>query len=88
MRVKWNWSLPPTNPNVTLTITIMSTAKIRVTIDPLGNPTVKGEGFIGSACVAGMKPIEDVFAGGVASSTDHPEAHMIVEETENEIATL
>lgn len=37
--------------------------RIKITIDPLGNPTVEAEGFNGMGCEAATKGIEDALAG-------------------------
>lgn len=37
--------------------------RIKITVDPLGNPTVEAEGFNGMGCEAATKAIEDALAG-------------------------
>lgn len=41
----------------------MSDRKIKITIDPMGNPKVEAEGFVGTSCEAATAAIESALAG-------------------------
>jgi len=60
-------------------------SKIKISIDPLGNPSIEGIGFHGQECFEKMKPIEDVLSGSNAKVETNlkPEANMLEESTEN-----
>ena len=53
-------------------------------IDPLGNPIIEADGFIGTSCKDATKAFEDVFSGGEMNTVDKPEALMIEEDSEEE----
>ncbi len=57
--------------------------KIKVTINPIGIPTLEGIGFAGAECNDKMKPLEDAF-GGPYSREDKPEMQEIVQDTPDE----
>jgi hypothetical protein len=48
---------------------------VKVSIDPLGNPTIEAIGFTGGACKAATKALEDAFAGGQMNVVEKPEMH-------------
>lgn len=37
---------------------------IKITIDPVGKPTVEANGFVGTECASKTKPIEDALKKG------------------------
>jgi len=36
--------------------------RVRVTIDPFGNPTIETEGFVGDSCAQATKKLEDLLS--------------------------
>lgn len=51
--------------------------KMKITIDPMGNPKVEAIGFVGTSCDAAAKPYEDALSGGKGGQrTDKPEYSM------------
>lgn len=61
--------------------------KIKVTIDPMGNPTVEAIGFNGVGCTDATKAIEQALSGtGSNTRVLKPEFHNI--ETEGEHQNL
>lgn len=42
----------------------MTERRIRVKIDPMGNPTIEAEGFAGQGCVDATAAIEKALSGG------------------------
>lgn len=45
------------------------TKRVKVVIDPLGNPTVEAINFFGVGCEAATAPIEKALAGGAGGVT-------------------
>lgn len=59
--------------------------KIRVTIDPMGNPKVEAEGFAGVGCADATAPIEQALAGGAGGveRVFKPEYHATDDQQEH-----
>jgi hypothetical protein len=53
----------------------MDGKKIKVTIDPLGNPTVEAIGFAGMGCQEATAGIEAALGGAMDARTIKPEAY-------------
>lgn len=63
----------------------MSDRKIKVTIDPLGNPTVEAVGFNGAGCTEATAGIEAALNSQPAASRDYkPEWSNAAEEEHEE----
>lgn len=58
---------------------MMTGKRIKVTIDPVGRPTIDAQGFVGTSCQAATKPIEDALAevGGELVVTEKPELNQL-----------
>ena len=57
--------------------------KIAITIDPMGNPKIEAQGFVGASCDAATKPIEDALSGGKGGDTSYkPEYHQADQSAE------
>lgn len=67
----------------------MSTRKIKVIIDPMGNAKIDAIGFQGQGCTDATKVITDAIMGGAGDceSVMKPEWHEVEDETHvNEIS--
>lgn len=61
----------------------MSDRKVKVTIDPLGNPTIEAVGYLGGSCKTATSALEAAFQGGKASVVEKPEMHMTDTQAEH-----
>ena len=66
----------------------MSSKRIIIKIDAVGNPSVEAEGFVGDSCQTATKPIEEALSGGAPNVVhEKPEMHQPnmddLSETEN-----
>jgi hypothetical protein len=63
--------------------------KIKVKIDPLGNPTVEAVGFNGVGCADATKAIEQALSGNGAPNTRvlKPEWHQMESEGQHNTVT-
>lgn len=62
----------------------MTEKKIKITISPIGNPTIEAEGFYGQGCAEATKNLEQVFSGGGETVREYkPEWNSYAEEAEH-----
>lgn len=64
----------------------MSERKIKITIDPLGNPKIEAVGFAGMDCTAATKGLENAL-GGAADTSLKPEYYQENSEGEQQHQT-
>lgn len=62
--------------------------RIKIEIDPLGNPKIEAEGFVGNACEQATAPIEKALAGGEGFTKElKPEWYQDQDQEEHEKVT-
>ena len=57
----------------------MVSRTVKIVIDPVGQVTMEGQGFVGDECNAAMAPLEEAFAGAKANRIENKDGVLVSE---------